>query len=45
MLELHVTAHNKGLKGLRSPISSLGLSVYFTNLHSSVFPTLCELWR
>lgn len=45
MLELHVTAYNKGLKGLRSAISSLFLSVYFTNLHSSVFPALCELWR
>lgn len=45
MLEFYVTAHGKDLKDLRSPSSSLVLSVYFTNLHSNVFSTLCKLWR
>lgn len=45
ILELHVKEYNKDLKGLSSPISSLVLSVYFSNPHSVVFPTLCELWR
>lgn len=45
MLELYVTAHNKDLKDLRSPVSSLVLNVYFTNLHSNAFSTLCKLWR
>lgn len=44
ILELYVTAHNKDLKDLRCPISSLVLSVYFIN-QRSMFSTSCKLWR